>query len=415
MPPTTETAAGTLDPRQEQAIRFVEKLGGALQRYGTPSNRLDEVLQLLSSIYNLKGHFFSTPSAIFYSYDLPQEQGYARLQRVYDHDLDFDKLARLDQLFNRVVDGKVPLADGPYEVEAIVQRKPPYPKALTLAAFTLTSASAAAFFGGGIPEAQLAAAGGFSLGLIYLLLPLSRQLSRLFEPAGAFVVTLVILLLAKVLGASSDIATLASLVVLVPGFSLTIGATELALKHQVSGMGRLAGAMVTLMMLILGVFAAREIGGHYLGLGMDSIEAVPGPIWMAPVGLVVAGLGLGILFKAAPRDLPWVIAAVLLPYAAFEAGIGDLSRVLSVFIGGLIAGCFGNVFARVLDRPSMVVRLPGILILVPGVTGFLSLSELAEGDAIEGIQTMFTVFQTATALVAGLLVSNAVISPRKVL
>jgi uncharacterized membrane protein YjjB (DUF3815 family) len=84
-------------------------------------------------------------------------------------------------------------------------------------------------------------------------------------------------------------------------------------------------------------------------------------------------------------------------------------------LGGLIAGCFGNVFARVLDRPSMVVRLPGILILVPGATGFLSLSELAQGDALQGIQTMFTVFQTATALVAGLLVSNAVISPRKVL
>lgn len=415
MPPTTSAAAGILDPRQEQAIHFVEKLGVALQRYGTPSNRLDEVLQLLSGIYDLQGHFFSTPSAIFYSYDLPQEQGYARLQRVYDHDLDMDKLARLDDLFNRVVDGKVALADGPAAIEAIVQSKPPYPKGLTLAAFTLTSASAAAFFGGGFAEAQLAAAAGFGLGLLYLLLPFSRQLGRLFEPAGAFVVTLITLLLAKTLGASSDIATLAGLVVLVPGFSLTIGATELALKHQVSGVGRLAGAMVTLMMLILGVFAAREICTTFFHLGLGSIEAVAGPIWLAPVGLVVAGLGLGILFKAAPRDLPWVIAAVLLPYAAFEAGIGDLSRVLSVFLGGLIAGCFGNVYARVLNRPSMIVRLPGILILVPGVTGFLSLSELAQGDAIEGIQTMFSVFQTATALVAGLLVSNAVISPRKAL
>jgi uncharacterized membrane protein YjjP (DUF1212 family) len=413
--PDPAAAAEAAALRQQEAIRFVESLGSALHRYGTPANRLDEVLELLSGVYGLKGHFFSTPSAIFFSYDLPEEEGYARLKRLYGNDLDLDKLARLDQLFNRVVAGEVRLADGPAEVERITAGPTPYPAPLTLAAFAATPAAAAGFFGGGLPEAALAGAAGFGLGLLYLLIPRSRQLGRLFEPAGAFIVTLITLLLAGALGASSDVATLAGLISLVPGFSLTIGATELALKQPVSGLGRLASASVTLMMLTVGVLAARETAAVLFETELTSLAAVPGPPWQGPVGLIVAGLGLGILFRAAPRDIPWVVAAVMLPYAAFEAGIGDLSRVLSVFLGGLIAGVFGNVYARLLDRPSMVVRLPGILILVPGATGFLSLSELAQGDALQGIKTLFQVFMTATALVAGLLLSNAVVSPRKAL
>ncbi|MHC4823242.1 MAG: threonine/serine exporter family protein, partial [Planctomycetota bacterium] len=87
------------DPEsQQQGIAFVQKLGEALHRFGTPSNRLDEVLILLSRELGLEASFFSTPSAIFYAYDLPEERGFAHLQRVYSHELDLSKLARLDRL-----------------------------------------------------------------------------------------------------------------------------------------------------------------------------------------------------------------------------------------------------------------------------------------------------------------------------
>jgi uncharacterized membrane protein YjjB (DUF3815 family) len=47
--------------------------------------------------------------------------------------------------------------------------------------------------------------------------------------------------------------------------------------------------------------------------------------------------------------------------------------------------------------------------------GFLSLSALMDGDALQGLENAFQVAMVAIALVTGLLVSTAIISPRKAL
>lgn len=401
--------------RNQQAIAFVARLGAALQRYGTPANRLDEVLLLLSKELGLKGSFFSTPSAIFYSYDLPGERGFARLQRIYNKDLDLSKLSQLDRLFNEVCDGTISLIEGANRVDKITADPPPYQRWLTFVCFGLTSAMASTFFGGGGAEMLLSGATGSVLGLLYLWSATNQAVGRLFEPLGALLVSVTALSLAGTLGASSDIATLAGIIILVPGFSIAIGATELALGHPASGVARLAGAMVTFLMLTMGVMFGQQITSFF---GVDaSAEFTPAalPIWVEPLALLVAGLSLGILFKAARRDLPWTVAAVMLPYLAFQLGIADLGLEASIFLGALIAGVFSNAFARWKDRPSLIVRLPGILILVPGATGFLSLGDLANGDVLEGVQAMVRVLMTATALVTGFLVSNAVLPPRKAL
>lgn len=400
---------------RQQGIDFVQKLGEALQRFGTPANRLEDVLFLTSKELGLEASFFSTPSAIFYAYDLPEERGYARLQRVYDHELDLSKLARLDRLFNEVLDGKIPIQEAAAKVDEITSAPAPYPKALTWLAFGATSAAAVNFFSGGLPETILAGLAGLSLGSLYMLADFFPPLRRLFEPLGALLVSLTAVLLADVLGASSDLATLAGLIILVPGFSIAIGATELALKHPASGVARLAGAAVTLLMLTMGTMFGRQLG-ELMGFSPNTaVSQNPLPDWVQPVGLTIAGFSLGILFKIAKRDLPWAVAAVFLPFLVFQAGVKEFSLEASIFLGALITGAFSNVYARWRDRPSMIVRLPGILILVPGATGFISLGDFAGGDTMAGVEAAYQVGITATALVTGLLVSNILVPPRKAL
>jgi|FLOH01.1.fsa_nt_gi uncharacterized membrane protein YjjP (DUF1212 family) len=409
MPPEQE-----LD-RNQQAIAFVAKIGAALHHYGTPANRLDDVLIGLSKELGLKGSFFSTPSAIFYSYDLPGERGFARLQRIYSQDLDLSKLSKLDRLFNHVVEGKISLFDGAAEVDGIISSPPPYKKWLTFVSFSLTSAMAATYFHGGLKEILLSAAAGSVLGALYLLTTKLPSLVRLFEPLGALLVSLTTLSLAGLFDASSDIATLAGIIILVPGFSIAIGATELALGHAVSGVARLANAMATFLMLTMGVLFGQQIIGMLGVEGYAATTPTALPPWVQPLALVVSGITLGILFKASWRDLPWTVAAVMLPFLAFKAGVANLGLEGSIFLGALIAGTFSNLFARWKNRPSLIVRLPGILILVPGATGFLSLESVANGDVVAGVEAMFRVGMTATALVTGFLVSNLVLPPRKAL
>ncbi|GJM22724.1 MAG: membrane protein [Planctomycetota bacterium] len=401
--------------RERHGAAFVEKLGGALHRYGAPANRLDDVLVLLSQELGLKASFFSLPSAIFYTYDRPVDGGFARLQRVFGHELDLSKLARLDRLFNRALDGDLPLEHATDEVDRITAAPPPYPTLITWLAFVIVSGSAARFFGGGVAEMYLAAAAGAALGALYLFSATRANLRRLFEPAGALLVSLCTSVLALRFGASSDVATLAGLIVLVPGFSLTIGATELALHHPVSGMTRLAGAGMTLLMLSMGVLFGRQLGELVAGSAPLPVVPIALPGWTEAAALLVSGLGLGVLFRAERRDLPFTVMAVMVPYLGFKLGAQEFGLETRIFLGGLLSGIFANLYARVLDRPALAMRLPGVLILVPGATSFVSLGQIAAGDSAEGIATLFRVGMTIIALVTGLLVANVVLSPRKAL
>ena len=78
----------------------------------------------------------------------------------------------------------------------------------------------------------------------------------------------------------------------------------------------------------------------------------------------------------------------------------------------LIVASASHVFARWRDRPVNLMLVPGILFLVPGSVGFLSLSSLLESDVVHAVETAFRMALIATALAAGVLVATAAVPPR---
>jgi uncharacterized membrane protein YjjB (DUF3815 family) len=86
---------------------------------------------------------------------------------------------------------------------------------------------------------------------------------------------------------------------------------------------------------------------------------------------------------------------------------------MGVLVGALALGVMSNVYARWLDRPAQVVQVPAVLLLVPGSMGFRGMSSLLDKDTLTGVETLFAMFVIAIAIVAGLLVANALVSPRR--
>ena len=95
------------------------------------------------------------------------------------------------------------------------------------------------------------------------------------------------------------------------------------------------------------------------------------------------------------------------------------SRVLGPQLGafvGSFALCSGaNLLARLRNKPSIILILPGLLLLVPGSIGFRSLDALLERNVLSGVETAFNMAMVAVAIVIGLLMANVVVPPRKVL
>ena len=87
--------------------------------------------------------------------------------------------------------------------------------------------------------------------------------------------------------------------------------------------------------------------------------------------------------------------------------------IVGTGMAALTVGVASNLYALVLDRPSQVTLVPGVLLLVPGSLGFRSVTSLLEREVITGVETAFQMALIATALVAGLLVANVAVPRRK--
>ena len=86
---------------------------------------------------------------------------------------------------------------------------------------------------------------------------------------------------------------------------------------------------------------------------------------------------------------------------------------LGVFIGGFCVGIISNIFARLVKRPGSIFLIPGIILLVPGSIGYRSITFLFEKNAIQGVESAFSMFVVALSLVTGLLLGHLFVDPKR--
>jgi uncharacterized membrane protein YjjP (DUF1212 family) len=395
---------------EDAGVEFTLKLGRALQSYGAPAHRLEDAMREVVETLGIEGEFFSTPTVIFASLG---SGGVRRvhLLRAESGEVDLEKMTRLAESGNAVIEGRLSPSEGSAAIDRILAAPPPYGRLATVASFGVVSAAASRFFDAGPRELLLVLVAGLVVGTMAMLAERYSWLGRIFIPAAAFVVSLIATIGALVVGpVSAPIVTVAGLIVLVPGFTLTVAVNELAQRSLISGTARLHGAVLTFLMLGFGVALGGTIGSRIVG-GTSLASAATLPRYTEWLAVVVAGVSLGVLFRAPRRDLIWIVLSCLVTFAAVKLTSGPLGPPLGVFIGALVAGVASNAYARILDRPTAVTRVPSMMLLVPGSLGFLSISSLLDQDIVKGLQTAFTVSIMAVALVTGLLISNAIVPP----
>jgi uncharacterized membrane protein YjjB (DUF3815 family) len=291
-------------------------------------------------------------------------------------------------------------------------------QAAVIGSYGLSAAAIAALFlHSSWVDLLVAAVVGLIIGLITILSATRPRLAVASDAICAMVATLVaIVFSAFVVPLAIKSVVLAGLIVLVPGMSLTTAVREISSQHLVSGMARMGGAMSTLLKLTFGTVAATQICA-VLGIAARDFELPALPPWVDYPALLVAAIAFAILFRAAKRDWPVVIVAVIVGYLATRLG-GAISINLpgapfGVFLGGLLLSAMANLYARYAGRPGAVVREPGILLLVPGSVGFRSVSYLLARDTSLGFDTGILLVTLLISLVAGLMFGELLVAPRR--
>jgi uncharacterized membrane protein YjjP (DUF1212 family) len=405
------TAPDGLSAPDEAAIGFVMALGRALHRYGTPAHRLEDSLVKVCQGMGIEAEVFTSPTALILSFGRPTELR-SRLLRVDASVLDMGKLAEVDGVADDVIDHTITPAEGERRLEQIIAGKRRYGHGLSTLVHGVTAGGLAVFFHGGLYDVAAAAGIGLTLGLLAQLLQRSTDQARVFELVGsAFVAFAANVLSSMTTHITASLVTLAALVVLLPGMSLTIAMTELATRHLIAGTARLMSAVIVLLELVVGV-ALGDRAAHAL-VHVQQATPTALPEYANWIALAVSSVALAILVQAQVRAWGWIIAGCVVAYLGGRFGSEWLNSQLGVLVGAFALGILANTYARFLDRPSQVVSVPAMLLLVPGGMGFRGMASLLDQDTLTGVETLFSMFIVAIAIVAGLLIANALVSPRR--
>jgi len=280
------------------------------------------------------------------------------------------------------------------------------PWVMVLSGFVLSGAIAL-LLGGALPEMTAAGLNGiiFILALLYLgarpgLVPIMPVLLCAIAAIGAYLISVLIPL------TSPFVVILASIVLLLPGFTITIAMIELATGNLLAGTGRLSGAAILMLLMGAGVAIGTGIGTEWIPYRTLSVlDKLPDwTIWPA---IALLGGTLMIFLQAPLRSLHVMMGACLLAFAVASSVGAVFGPVAGAFTAAFSVALAGQLYQRFSGEPGILVQIPGLITLVPGSVGFKGLHALMEQDNLAGISTITTMATTGAALVIGTLLANS--------
>lgn len=387
---------------------LIMRLGRALLSLSSPAHRIETTLTMLANRLHLDSQFFSTPTALIASLG-NERQSQTYLVRVESTTIDLGKLSEILSVMDKLSDDDISIRQASISVTNIYNSPPRYGALLTWLAYALLSASAALFLGGGWPEVVLAALIGCTVGLLNLVGNYSESVRRLFVPLAATLGSIIATIFIS-FQPGTDLITpvIAGLIILIPGMDLTVSTRELASGHLVSGSARMAGGIMVLMTILFGLAVGSYIGEQISGPALVG-QALPVATWIPYVALLVVAFAFTILFRARAHDGLWILLSCYISVYALNISQQISGPIASAALAAAIVGTSANVFTRITRKPSAIIYVPGLLLLVPGAMGFRSLNQILEHNIIAGLEGLFNVFITAVALATGMVISSVLV------
>ncbi len=400
---------------------YLVEIGTVLAAYGCPSYRTEDVIRTVAEMEGYRASPFALPTGLFVSLETHDGRPpLHRMERVEDWGVDLGRLTEIDEVFNDVAARKTSIADARVRLGELIAKPPPYPAWVRWGATAFTSAAAAVFFRGRLVEivaSAIAAIGIALMGWLMTRRAFARAGGRFLVDffAGFFAASVAGITTLLFPHASTQVIVLAGVIARVPGMTFTTGLAELARKNLVSGGARLMEALVTLLSLLFGI--ALAVGIAPLVGKTETHEpvlvALSFPFQVA--ALIAEAVAFGVVFSV-PRRYMWAaIISGATGYAVTHLSMRYFPGHLAAFAAALAVCTFANGLARFTERPAQLFQVPGMMLLVPGSFGFLSLGDFMRGNVIQGATNGFQMLLVGGALVMGVLMSNVILPARKLL
>ena len=215
---------------------------------------------------------------------------------------------------------------------------------------------------------------------------------------------------------NSSLVVAGGIIVLLAGSGLVAAVQDGLNGHPVTATGRMFNVLLTTSAIIAGVglvltVARRlDLAGSIL---LNPLQISSGDIiWYAPLLAAVTAVGAAIGGRSPLRLLFVTGLAGTLGYAtAMVAGMIGAPEPVTAALGCTVIGCLGRVWALARRASPLAVVAPAITSLLPGLSTFQGLQEMAGGNPNQGLLTLLGALTTGLAVAAGCVLGDALAAP----
>ena len=353
---------------------------------------------------------------------------------------DFARLAAVHDLVDRIITNDLDVEQAGAELKQLQREPRLYPRWLVTLGYGGLAGSVAALLGGGIVAIAVAVVSAIIIDRV------GRGLSRRGLPyfyvcAAGGAISTVLGWLAFVLSRLGDgpwamstvdfaYAVAGGIVVQLPGRSMTSAVEDAITGYPVTGAGRMLTTVLTGAGIIIGVAFGLSLTLR-LDRALDLELSTPGALrfegqepllWLVVLCGATGALASAITMRSRLRMLlpTALLGMVGLLVSQTLTRYIDLGATSAVAVGAIAMGLLGRVTALRLGAPPMVLVVPAISPLLPGLRIFQGMYESVSGTVVgeaaaaatsEGVVTLVGAAGVALALSTGIVLGDLMSSP----
>lgn len=385
---------------------FVTLLARELHRAGVASDQLERTITGAADALGLQVEIFALPTNITLAVG-PRYRQQIVMLRMEPGSISLRRLAALNDIYERLQKKAIDLDTAVAELRSLDERLPPIRSIIRIVALASVAVGVAVILGGGIHELIVAALIGAVTGQLSVFAGRSHTFDRLFEVTAAFAGTLIVAAYDHFFApVNLYISIVAGVVVLLPGYSLTMALHELANADLIAGTARLGRVFSILLALGCGALLGFAlVGNHFVGGGVRPHPVDP-VYWVGAV--VLMSIGLAIDLDADIRHFLWVFLACFFALLTSKV-FGQLpAHQVTAFVSAFVCGIVANIGARAFRVPQPVFLVPALHVLVPGSLSYESMLYVFASNYDSAVTLGFNAIIAGILIVAGLLLSQLI-------
>lgn len=409
---------GAQDASARKTLEFALDLAEAMFRYGAGALEAETSIIAVTASLGLRNVDVDiTNQSIHLNYAPADQLPMSILRVVRSWTSNYAGLALLHQLVSDIVSGGVTRQQAVDRLQDITHRPKPFPRWMVTAAGGGFSAAFVLFIGGEWIGALVAFASFCLVNQVMKVAGRWRVPEFFAVGLGSLVMTSIAMILwALDVPISPAIVVAGGIMLLLPSSRFVSSVQDAINGFPVTAAGRFFSAMIIYGGIVAGIMAGLVFGAlaGIQELDVAQINQIAYPTWLLVLLVGIAVVCAGV-FEQTTHNLVLPTAGVsLVGYLALVGaetiGVGER---LTPAIAAAVVGAAGRWVALKMGAPQLVVAVPAIVFLLPGLMIFRAMYGIAidSTDMTAGLVEMFNAFTIILAIAGGVVLGDTIARP----